>query len=133
MADEEAIGAALAVTRNGKLVYTRGFGLADRDHAQSVQPNSLFRIASISKPVTAAAVLQLAERNKLTLDAKVVGLLELPAPNDKRWNEITIDHLLHHTGGWDRSKSFDPMFRPIVIVARRAPSLLPCRRKLSAT
>ncbi len=109
-------GAALAVARDGKIVYSRGFGYADLQRTQPVQPDSLFRIASISKPLTAVAVLQLVERGKLNLDDKVFDVLQLKAPQkkgspfDTRWHKITIQHLLHHTGGFDRDKSFDPMF-----------------------
>jgi N-acyl-D-amino-acid deacylase len=42
-------------------------------------------------------------------------LLRLPEPSDRRWKEVTVRHLLQHAGGWDRDKSFDPMFRPLVI------------------
>ena len=108
-------GASLAVAKDGKIVYARGFGYADVDKKEPVQPDSLFRIASVSKPFTAAAVLQVVERGKLSLDDKVFDVLELKAPEkgkfDKRWKDVTILELLQHTGGWDRGKSFDPMFR----------------------
>src|SRR5580765_6292995 len=52
-------GGSLAVMRDGKLVYARGFGWADRDAKTPVQPDSLFRIASVSKPITAVAILKL--------------------------------------------------------------------------
>src|SRR5436190_19711816 len=50
-----APGAALAIARKGRLVYSRGFGLADKAKHEAVQPDSRFRIASVSKPITAAA------------------------------------------------------------------------------
>jgi CubicO group peptidase (beta-lactamase class C family) len=103
-------GAAWAVTRGSRLVYARGFGLADRERNQAVQPADLFRIASISKPITAVAILQLVERAKLGLSAKVWEVLNLPEPSDDRWKYVTIWQLLHHTGGWD-DKIFDPMFQ----------------------
>src|SRR6187401_954055 len=62
-------GAALAVTKNGRLVYAKAYGLADREHGTPVTNESLFRIASISKPITAAAVLQLVETGGLARDA----------------------------------------------------------------
>jgi N-acyl-D-amino-acid deacylase len=108
-------GGAIAVARDGKIVYSRGFGYADPEHKHHVQPNSQFRIASISKPLTAVAVLQLVERGKLGLNDKVFDVLKLQEPEgknvkfDPRWRKVTIAHLLHHTGGWDRDKAFDPM------------------------
>jgi CubicO group peptidase (beta-lactamase class C family) len=87
-------GAALAVAKDGRVVYSRGFGFADREKKEPVRPNSLFRIASISKPITAAAILQLVERKKLKLDDKVFEVLELVEPNgakfDGRWKKVTI-------------------------------------------
>src|SRR3990170_4663735 len=50
-------GAAIAVAKNGKLVYSRGFGHADPQLGMPVQPTMRFRIASISKPITAVAIL----------------------------------------------------------------------------
>ena len=82
---------------------------------QPVRPNSLFRIASISKPFTATAVLQLVEQGKLKLDERVLPLLKLEphlergARLDPRWHEIRLHHCLQHTGGWNRDKSIDPM------------------------
>src|ERR1044072_2773443 len=64
-------GGALAIVKDRRLVYTRGYGWADRDQKLAVTPESLFRIASISKPITAVAVLKLAEQNKLGLSARV--------------------------------------------------------------
>ena len=110
-------GGAFAVARNGRIAYERGFGHADRDAREPVKPDALFRVASISKPITAVAILQLVERGKLKLDAKVFDVLGLTDPKgpdisfDERWRKVTILHLLHHAGGWDRGTSFDPMFR----------------------
>jgi N-acyl-D-amino-acid deacylase len=109
-------GAAMAVERHGRLVSARGFGLADKEKQERVEPHALFRIASISKPITAVAVLQLVERKKLKLDDKVFDLLKiepfahLGVKFDPRWKQITVLQLLHHTGGFDSEKSFDPMF-----------------------
>jgi len=142
MAEHKVPGAALAVTRGGRLVYARGFGYADVERNEPVQPASLFRIASLTKPLTGVAILQLVERGKLKLDDKVFEILHFgggpslardethaghggPAYNqahlepgakpDPRLKQITIRQLLHHTGGWDREKSFDPMFRSVDI------------------
>jgi len=114
-------GAALAITRNGRLIYARGIGYADVETRSPVEPKSLFRIASISKPITAVAVLQLVEQEKLGLDelafsryAEDPGLSPRGTP-DARLGQVTIRQLLRHTAGWDSAVSFDPMFRPIEI------------------
>lgn len=111
-------GAALAVTRFGKLAYARGFGLADVDKAEPVQPASLFRIASVSKPITATAMLQLIQKGKLKFDDKVFDLMKLTPLEqpkfkfDERWKRITVRQCLQHMGGWDRDKTPDPIGQP---------------------
>ncbi|QDT19912.1 Penicillin-binding protein 4* [Gimesia chilikensis] len=112
-------GASVAVSYRGRLVYARGFGYADVEQKKKVQPDSQFRIASLSKPITAVAIMKLIEQGKLQLDTKVFSVLkdyqkELAAPEvDPRLKDITIQNLLNHTGGWDRDASFDPMFRSV--------------------
>jgi N-acyl-D-amino-acid deacylase len=111
-------GGALAVVKDRRLVYARGYGWADRDAKIPAKADSLFRIASVSKPITGVAVMKLIEDGRLTLDTKAIPLLGLtPAvaslvDPEPRLRQITIRQLLQHTGGWDRDKSFDPMFRP---------------------
>ena len=113
--DHKPPGAALAVTYHGRLVYSRGFGHADLEKQEPVHPASLFRIASISKPFTATAVLHLIEKGKLRFDDKVFDILNLephlePGKQvDPRLHDIEVRHCLQHTAGWDRDKSFDPM------------------------
>ena len=121
LAEQKIPGGALAVAKDGKLLYARGFGWADRDAKAPVQPDSLFRIASISKPITAVAILQLVDAGKIKLDGPAFALLKLPphlpdgAKVDLRLATVTIRHLLQHTGGWDRAKSGDPMSRSVQI------------------
>lgn len=114
-----APGAALAITHQSRLVYARGFGLAEVETKRPVQPNSIFRIASISKPLTAVAMLQLVEQGKVSLSDKAFDILPhlLPksGPADARLKDITVQHLLQHTAGWDRAVSFDPIVRAVEI------------------
>jgi N-acyl-D-amino-acid deacylase len=114
--DNKVPGAALAVSRNSQIVYARGFGWADVESKEPVLPDTLFRIASISKPITAVAVLQLAAAGKFQLRDKLFEILSprewLPMPHDPRLLEITVLQLLQHTGGWDREVSFDPIIKP---------------------
>ena len=121
MNDHDVPGAALAIARHGKIVYARGFGYSDLAKHQPVNPDALFRIASISKPFTSAAIMQLVERGKLKLSDRPFAMLgykphlEGNATVDPRLYAITVQQLLQHTGGFDRDASFDPMFRPIDI------------------
>lgn len=89
-------GAALAVVRDGKIFYSRGYGLANLEHAARNTPATVFHAASVSKQFTAFAIQLLAQDGKLSLDDEVrrhVPELQLPGP------AITIRHLLHHTSG----------------------------------
>jgi len=114
-------GGALAVVKDRRLVYARGYGWADREAKEPARPDSLFRIASISKPITAVTVLKLAEAGKLDLDRPAFDIVRLdPFKSsgiqfDSRLQQITVRQLLHHTGGWDRDQSYDPMFMAIEI------------------
>jgi N-acyl-D-amino-acid deacylase len=117
-------GGALAVARRDRLMLARGYGLADMARSTAVEPTSLFRLASLSKTVTAVAVLQLVQDGKLGLDAKVLPILgDLgPKPDriaDARVHQITVRHLLQHSGGFDRDRSGDPMFLPRAAEAAR--------------
>ncbi len=112
-------GLAIAVAKDGQLVYARGFGYADVERKEPVLPESLFRIASVSKPITAVAVMQLIERGKLSFDTRMVDVLRTLVPRgqkgDPRLNVITVRHLLQHTAGWDLSLSPDPVSRTVQI------------------
>lgn len=118
-------GGAVAVLRDGKLIYARGFGYADVENKTPVQPDALFRIASVSKPITGVAIMKLVEEGKLALDDRVAPFIAHLTPAagatvDPRWEQVTIRQLLNHTGGWDRDKpngGFDPMFRPGIAAA----------------
>ncbi|MDY3562521.1 beta-lactamase family protein [Gemmata sp. JC673] len=120
LARHKLAGAAVAVARGGKLVYARGFGFADAEQKTPVAPDARFRIASVSKPITAVAVLMLAEQGKLKLDDAVLKYIKLkPAPAsgvelDERWQKVTVRQCLRHTGGWDRDREggFDPISVP---------------------
>ena len=107
-------GASLAIAKDGKLVLARGYGWSDLETREHVKPDTLFGIASLSKPVTAAAVLKLVEQGKLKLDDKPFVMLAHIRPHpgvkpDPRLKQITVQHLLLHAGGWDAKKSGDPV------------------------
>ncbi len=108
-------GGSIAITRAGRLIYARAFGWADVENKIPAQPDSRFRIASVSKVITAVAIVKLVEEGRLRLDAVVFGpdgILNDPAYAviaDARVKKITVRHLLQHAGGWDRDRSGDPM------------------------
>lgn len=110
-------GAAVCIAKGGKIVYTRGFGYADIEQNRLVQPGSLFRIADLSKPVTAAAVLQLAQHRRINLKSNPFIILgygrQIRRPGvDPRLRKITVLHLLQQTAGWAVPLSFDPLREP---------------------
>jgi uncharacterized protein (TIGR03437 family) len=102
-------GGSLAVSYNGRLVFARGYGCADKASNTAVQPDSLFRVASVSKTFTAVGIMELVQQGKLSLDTLVfVSILTdyTPLPGkviNPDLLKITVRHLLQHTGGWDRS------------------------------
>jgi CubicO group peptidase (beta-lactamase class C family) len=109
----------LAVTYKGRLVLARGY--ASIATSLTVQPTSLFRIASLSKSLTAAAILRLVQDGKLSLSTPITSLLDLTPPPgqsaDPRLSDVTLWRLLQHTGGWDRSISGDPTAKDRTISA----------------
>ncbi|HTQ38081.1 MAG TPA: serine hydrolase domain-containing protein [Pirellulales bacterium] len=113
LARHQVAGAGVAVTRGGKLIVARGYGWADIEAHDPMQPTTLVGLASVSKPITGVTILKLVEQGRLRLDDHVFPLLgELRAPPEKQVDpqlkEITVRTLLEHAGGWDRSKSGDP-------------------------
>jgi CubicO group peptidase (beta-lactamase class C family) len=113
-------GAVLSLASQGQLVFSRGYTWDTAD-AEVVQPDALFRIASASKPITSVAIHQLIERGLLSYNTRLVDVLDLQPPPgsaaDSRLEDVTIDHLLYHTGGWDRDQTYDPMFLDGLIAA----------------
>jgi serine beta-lactamase-like protein LACTB len=96
MATNSVPGISAAVVQDGELVWSEGFGMADLENFVPATPFTLFRLGSISKPITATAILQLSERGKLDLDAEVQKYC--PAFPKKEW-PITTRELLGHLGG----------------------------------
>ncbi len=107
-------GASLAVAKEGKLLFARGYGWANLATEEPVRPETLFGVASCSKTFTAAAVLKLVEQGKLSLDDRPFKMLAHIKPQrgvsvDPRIYDITVRQLLNHSGGWDSQKSGDPV------------------------
>jgi len=89
-------GAAVLVWKAGTVILKKSYGLADTERNVPATPETVFRLASVTKMFTGTAVLMLADRGKLALDDPVTKFLpEYPAPGQK----ITVSHLLSHTSG----------------------------------
>jgi len=116
-------GMTMSIVKDGKLVYANGFGFSDVESKQPVSVGQLFRVASISKLITAVAIMKLVEKKSISLESKVFGpqgLVKDPIFNsvkDKRLYKITVRHLLSHAGGWSVHYG-DPAFNSLVILEK---------------
>lgn len=106
-------GASLVIGYGDRIIYAQGYGWADPARQIPTSPWLEYRIASVSKPITATMVMRLVEKGWVALDAPawsyigaVVGAAE---PVDARLKQVTVRQLLTHTWGLDRAVSSDPM------------------------
>lgn len=103
-------GLSLAIVRNDSLLFAKGYGEADR--SVPVEPGTLFRLASVSKLITATGIMALVDRGRLSLDETVLGphgiLYKYPV-RDPEYEKITVEDLLRHEGGF-RYAVDDPLF-----------------------
>ncbi|MFC7058282.1 serine hydrolase domain-containing protein [Halovenus salina] len=110
---------SLSFYRDGAIELSRGYGWADRERTEPVDPEAMFRIGSISKLFTADAVLRLVDAGEVALDDEFYPLIDVDPPGgeleDERLREVTVEHLLKHGGGWDRSEHANPLFNPLVV------------------
>lgn len=128
MYDNDISGAMVAIMRNGVIIYQRGFGWNDAAQNVPMPENSLCRIASCTKPITAAAIQKLADDGLLDLDAHAFnlgqsggGILNItpwPSLGDTRLRDVRVRHLLDHSGGWDRSVSGDLTYEECTIAGQ---------------
>lgn len=112
----EIQGASLSIMRNDSLVYSKGYGWADREESVEMTPGHILRMASVSKLITATGIMVLQERGKVSLSDKVFGKdgilcdsIYTAAIRDKRIFSITVEDLLRHKGGFTCGLG-DPMF-----------------------
>jgi CubicO group peptidase (beta-lactamase class C family) len=109
----KVLGASVALAKDGKLVYERAFGYADVARTVPMQPYHLLRVASLSKSVTALAIMKLVEEGTLSLSHPVfgpqgyLGASYTREIRDARLYRVTVQQLLEHTAGWDRSIGCD--------------------------
>jgi len=102
MARQNLAGMSVAIAVDNRLVYANGFGLADLENSVPATAETVYRTASIAKPITATGIMLLAEQGKLDLDAPIQKYC--PAFPDKPW-PVTARQLLGHLGGIRHYKS----------------------------
>lgn len=95
--DAELFSGVVLVARNGNVLFRKAYGLADRELNVPVQPEMKFRIGSLSKPFTAALILQLVDEGILRLDDHITD--HIPEYSGEGGERITIEQLLNHTSG----------------------------------
>jgi CubicO group peptidase (beta-lactamase class C family) len=96
LTESKTPGLSVAVVKDNQIRYANGFGMADLENSVQAKSTTVYRLGSLSKPITATAVMQLAEQGKLDLDAPIQKYC--PAFPDKQWT-VTARQLLSHLGG----------------------------------
>lgn len=99
--ENRIVGSVVIVKRDGETIYRRAAGLADREAGRSMQPDAIFRLSSLTKPIVATTILAMAERGLLKLSDPVTRYLPdfLPRLADGSAPNITLKHLITHTSG----------------------------------
>lgn len=111
---------SIAIIKNEKLVYLKSFGKSDKEANTNASNDDLYRIASVSKPITLIAILKLVQDGLITLDQSVFGTGAIlgndfgTVPVGSNKNLITVRHLIDHKSGWTNVPN-DPMFSAISI------------------
>jgi len=106
---------SIAIVKNEKLVYVQSYGYADREKGEKATTDNLYRLASISKPITHLAIFMMMQEGKLRADQRVFGPGSIfgndygPVPPGSQKDLITVQHLLDHKSGWINNPT-DPMF-----------------------
>lgn len=119
----EIKGASFALMKNDRLIYSKGYGYADKEAEIPMDVMHVFRIASISKLITAVAIMKLQEEGRLHLQDSVFGPAGILNDSvfltirDPRTRKITVEHLLRHQAGYSISYG-DPMFCPVDIARK---------------
>ncbi len=109
--ERRVAGVSVAVARKGRIVLAKGYGFADLENDVPATAETVFRIGSITKQFTAAAIMRLMEQGKLSLDDTLQHFL----PNvPTQGNRVTVRHLLNHTSGIRSYTSLGPKWQRVV-------------------
>ena len=92
-------GLAVGIIRDDTIIYAKGFGVRSLSSQDAITTKSIFHMASVSKPFTATAIMQLVEKGKIDLDSPLVSYLPYFKMKDSRYKNITIRQMLNHTSG----------------------------------
>ena len=125
---------AIAISIGSNLRYSRAFGWKDAAQTQPLAPDAMFRLASVSKPVTAAAIRKLATTGAFSFNTKVfeyLGLAPAGTVADQRIYDITVANLLDHSAGWDRAIFGDVVFLSRTISAELGISTPPTKTQVA--
>jgi CubicO group peptidase (beta-lactamase class C family) len=120
-------GLAVGVVQGDRLIYARGFGLADAEREKAITPDTVFRIGSISKTFTAIGLMQLWEQDKFKLDDPVNDYLkgycvQHPDPNAP---PVTFRHMLTHTSGLGELRAIIDLLKPQAALGAKPDEPLP--------
>jgi CubicO group peptidase (beta-lactamase class C family) len=111
VAEHRTAGVSVAVVKNGRTVLAKGYGLADLENDVSATAQTVYRIGSITKQFTSAAIMRLVEQGKVSLDDTLQKFL----PNfPVQGNHVTVRHLLNHTSGIKSYTSLGPKWQRVM-------------------
>lgn len=123
MAEHDIPGGVLGIANDEETRLERGYGYRDAERTKQVVPETLFRIASLSKVFTRTAIQRLLRTGQLERSQPVFELLEYEPLSGETINDqlnaVTVGHLLDHRGGWDRNETYDPLFTQLDIAVER--------------
>lgn len=104
MANHQSYAGTIALMKDSRLVFRQGYGWGDSNLTSTIHPDSLFRLASVSKPIAGSAIHKLVNGGKLSYSTPVYSYLGIQPMGgvlgDNRITNITVQHLLDHAGGW---------------------------------
>jgi CubicO group peptidase (beta-lactamase class C family) len=117
-------GLSLAIVKDGKIIKTAGYGVANIKFKTAATPETVYKIASVSKQFIATGIMLLVQERRLGLDDPVSNYLEVTPAT---WKAITIRHLLTHTSGLVReAPGFDPFRFKVMPMSLNPPTLYHC-------
>jgi CubicO group peptidase (beta-lactamase class C family) len=133
MREEEIPGVTIALIREGEVVWTGGFGVANTLTRRPVSPDTLFEVASNSKVLTAYLALRLVDQGQLGLDEPLNAYLPEPwLPPSEYRDAITLRHVLSHSSGLSHNTaSRESLFAPVGVILIRLWVLSTCKRSSS--